>query len=204
MAEQRETVETVCDRLLALVQRKGKVSMHEAAQTLGVSDSVLEEIGNVLAEQGIVRLKYGIMGTFFEAVKLTKEEAEKGLLEAKKRAGAAKVMDDLEADVSASERAYRGVEDDVLRKMRKAEDLLTCIEEEERDATAEERAYLLKEAQKLDEVMNTFGTDIKDIKDEVAKLTEKLREFEAKTSKGKKEKKPGLLGRLFGRFGRKR
>ncbi len=204
MAEQRETVETACDRLLELVQQKGKVSLRDASKDLGVSEPVLEEIANVLAEQKILKVKYGFTGTFFEPMKVTKEEAEKGISEAKKRASAAKVMDDIGLDVSASERAYRRVEDDVLMRMRKAEELLACIEEEEREATDEERAYLLKEAKKLDEVVKAFGSDIKDIKDEVVKLTEKLREFEAETSKGKKEKKPGLLGGLFGRLGRKR
>lgn len=195
MAEQ---VETACDRLVELIQEKGRMSLRDTARALNVSEPVIEEIANVLAEQGIVKVRYTLTGTFIEAVKVGRGEVEKGIAEAKKLVSARKMMEEVGEEVAASERSYRNVEDEAIRRMRKAEELLSGIEEEGRGATEEERAYLLKEAKRLEEVMGHFSSDVKDIREEVAKLTEKIYGFEARTRKA--ERKPGLLGRLFGKF----
>lgn len=215
MARGEAGVETAVDRLVAFVQGRGKTSLRDAARAMGMSEPVIEEIANVLAEQGIIKVRYALMGTFLEPASIGKAGAEKGIAEAKKQTGVKRLVDEVEDDVVASEREYKDVEEDAVRRMKAAEDVLSRIEREERYATDDERSYLIREAVKLETIMKHFSREVEDIKEEIDHLTTKIYEMENKAQadktkgmetgeKAKAEKGPGLVGGLLRRFGKKK
>ena len=215
MARGEAGVETAVDRLVAFVQGRGKTSLRDAARAMGMSEPVIEEIANVLAEQGIIKVRYALMGTFLEPAGIGKAGVEKGIAEAKKQTGVKRLADEVEDDVVASEREYKDVEEDAVRRMKAAEDVLSRIEREERYATDDERSYLIREAVKLETIMKHFSREVEDIKEEIDHLTTKIYEMENKAQadktkgmetgeKAKAEKGPGLVGGLLRRFGKKK
>lgn len=216
MARGEAGVETAVDRLVAFVQGRGKTSLRDAARAMGMSEPVIEEIANVLAEQGIIKVRYALMGTFLEPAGIGKAGVEKGIAEAKKQTGVKRLVDEVEDDVVASEREYKDVEEDAVRRMKAAEDVLSRIEREERYATDDERSYLIREAVKLETIMKHFSREVEDIKEEIDHLTTKIYEMENKAQadkskgmeKGEKagsaEKGPGLVGGLLRRLGKKK
>ena len=55
-------LETNADRLLKMVNRKGELKISEAAKSFGISESKIEEWGNILEEHKLVRMHYSPIG----------------------------------------------------------------------------------------------------------------------------------------------
>ena len=70
-------IETGVDKLVDLVKRKKKISLPEAAKTLGVSPVVVEEWADFLEEEGIISIKYKFTTPYLTERLLTREEIEK-------------------------------------------------------------------------------------------------------------------------------
>jgi Mn-dependent DtxR family transcriptional regulator len=56
----RKYIETGPDRLLELVQKKGKVSVQEVAAVLKVSKELVEEWAVILDKKGLIKIDYGV------------------------------------------------------------------------------------------------------------------------------------------------
>ena len=67
-------IQTGVDRLVALVKEKEKISIDEAAKTLGVSKINIQEWADFLEEEGIIEIKYGFAKTYLVRRKLTSSE----------------------------------------------------------------------------------------------------------------------------------
>ncbi len=65
---------TGVDKLVALVNRKGKISLNQAAKELGVSKQVVEEWGHFLADRQILEMKYFLTNVYLIKKELSKEE----------------------------------------------------------------------------------------------------------------------------------
>ena len=63
MAED-SVIETGVDKLLKLIERKTKLTIEEAAKTLGVSTNVIQEWADFLEEEGIVSIEYTLTHTY--------------------------------------------------------------------------------------------------------------------------------------------
>jgi hypothetical protein len=71
-------IQTGVDRLVALVKEKQKISIDDAAKTLVVSKTVVQEWADFLEEEGIIEIKYSFARTYLVDRKLTKvEDAQK-------------------------------------------------------------------------------------------------------------------------------
>jgi len=69
-------IETGVDKLVELVNAKGKISSEDAAKELGVSTTVILEWADFLEEEGIVSVEYKFTKSFLVARKLGKKEVE--------------------------------------------------------------------------------------------------------------------------------
>src|SRR5271157_670934 len=74
--EVSEKVETVIDRLVEYVQKKGKVDVKEAANAMALEKDQVEELAEVLKESGMMDISYTLLGTFLIAKEPTKEKAK--------------------------------------------------------------------------------------------------------------------------------
>lgn len=70
-------IETGVDKLVNLVNQKKKVSLDQAAKTLGVSTLVVQEWVDFLEEEGIIGVEYSLSKVYLVERKLGKKEVEK-------------------------------------------------------------------------------------------------------------------------------
>jgi len=202
-----EAIETAIDRMVDLVQSHGTMSVSQMAKELRIGETQVEEIANVLAESGMIRIRYSLTGTFIEPKEavLKPKEREKGVAEAKKRAGIRSLLSQVESEISESEGMLKSVEDEVLRRMKRVETLLDEIKAGERGANDDELRILRAEATELERNMGRFSTGMEGVEAEVRRLTERIHSLEAKPQeRAQVQGKPGLFGRLFGIFGRRK
>ena len=69
-------IQTGVDRLVALVKEKQKISIDDAAKTLVVSKTIVQEWADFLEEEGIIEIKYSFARTYLVDRKLTKVETD--------------------------------------------------------------------------------------------------------------------------------
>ena len=67
-------IETGVDKLVALIKKKGRVSIPEAAKDLGVSTDVIEDWVDFLEEESIIAIEYKFTTPFLVEKKVTKDE----------------------------------------------------------------------------------------------------------------------------------
>src|SRR3989338_385385 len=69
-------IETGVDKLVKLVNLKGKVSPYDAAKELGISSSIVMEWADFLEEEGIINIEYKFTKPFLIARKMGKKEVQ--------------------------------------------------------------------------------------------------------------------------------
>ena len=77
MLHSNKTIETGVDKLVHLIEHKKRITVEDAAKSVGVSAIVIEEWADFLEEQGIISIEYKFAKTFLVERKLTKREVEK-------------------------------------------------------------------------------------------------------------------------------
>ena len=77
MLHSNKTIETGVDKLVHLIEHKKRITVEDAAKSVGVSAIVIEEWADFLEEQGIISIEYKFAKTFLVERKLTRREVEK-------------------------------------------------------------------------------------------------------------------------------
>ena len=204
---EKEGVETVIDRMVDLVQGRGRMSLHDVAVALGISEPIAEEIANVLAEQGMLKVVYKLTGTFIEPKSVAREEVARSVEEVKKREEVRRLIVEAERELAGSEKSFRIIEADIMKRLEHAERVLERIEAAEYNASEEEVRFVLKEARELEKEAARFGGEVGELKERLARFSERVIKFEART-KGlfvrAEERRPSILDRLLDLFRRRR
>jgi len=76
MVTMESIIKTGVDRLVDLIKEKGKITITDAANSLGVSRTTIEEWTDFLEEEGIVRIEYKLTTPYLTLRKLTKKDVE--------------------------------------------------------------------------------------------------------------------------------
>ena len=76
MEIQSSVIETGVDKLVNLVNERGRIALQDAAKELGVSTTVIQEWVDFLEEEGIISVEYKITKPYLVERKLTKKEVE--------------------------------------------------------------------------------------------------------------------------------
>ena len=69
-------IETGVDKLVSLINAKGKIASYDAAKELGVSSTVVMEWADFLEEEGIINIEYKFTKPFLIARKLVKKDVQ--------------------------------------------------------------------------------------------------------------------------------
>src|SRR3989338_7836244 len=69
-------IETGVDKLVNLINEKGRISSFDAAKDLGVSNTVVMEWADFLEEEGIISIEYKFTKPFLIPRKLGKKEVQ--------------------------------------------------------------------------------------------------------------------------------
>ena len=76
MEIQSSVIETGVDKLVNLVNERGRIALQDAAKELGVSTTVIQEWVDFLEEEGIIGVEYKLTKPYLVERKLTKKEVE--------------------------------------------------------------------------------------------------------------------------------
>ena len=69
-------IETGVDKLVALVNKNGRISSYDAVKELGVSNTVVMEWADYLEEEGIISIEYKFTKPFLVARKIAKKDLQ--------------------------------------------------------------------------------------------------------------------------------
>jgi len=74
---EQKSIETGVDKLVALINRKKRIPLNDAAKELGVSIPVVQEWANFLEDEGLISIEDMLRKTYLVERKLSKGEVEK-------------------------------------------------------------------------------------------------------------------------------
>jgi hypothetical protein len=184
--EVSERVETVIDRLVEYVQKKGKVDVREAANAMALEKDQIEELAEVLKESGMIDINYTLLGTFLLAKELTKEKAK--VEEKKDRSHMTSMVVALDKDLRDSHKSFEFVEQNIRKRLDKDEIIVNELEGKIHDVSIADMEYLLREAKELRVVTKHFRKDIRDLRGKVKSFHEKVKKLEVDTMKAEQER----------------
>ncbi|MCX6777154.1 MAG: hypothetical protein NTY73_04285 [Candidatus Micrarchaeota archaeon] len=182
-----ERVETVIDRLLDYVQKKGKVDIKEAASAMALEKDQIEELAEVLKESRIIDVNYTLLGTYLIAREPTKEKAH-GMEEKKERGKMTSMMVELDKDLRDSQKSFEFVEQNIRKRLDKDEVIIAEVEGRVHDVSIADMEYLLRESRELRAVTKHFRKDIRGLREKVKKFHEKVKKLEVETMKAETER----------------
>jgi hypothetical protein len=127
---QQKEIETVIDRLLELVYKRGKTTIREAAMILALDQNQIEKMALLLESQGLIDVSYTLIGTV-----LSKKSAKESLefeqpLERifQKKNTVEEESKEIKEDLLSSESLTRFVEWDIKRRIDRSDRLLNDLE----------------------------------------------------------------------------
>lgn len=182
-----ERVETVIDRLLEYVQKKGKVDVKEAASAMALEKDQIEELAEVLKESKMIDVNYTLLGTFLIAKDLTNVKVPVAE-EKKERGKMTSMMVILDKDLRDSHKSFEFVEENIKKRLDKDEVIISEVESKVHDVSIADMEYLLRESRELRIVTKHFRKDIRDLREKVKKFHEKVKKLEVETMKAESER----------------
>ncbi|MEM3556231.1 MAG: hypothetical protein QXF56_05925 [Candidatus Micrarchaeia archaeon] len=185
--EVSERVETIIDRLLEYVQKKGKIDVKEAASAMALEKDQVEELAEVLRESGMIDVNYTLLGTFLIAKEVPKEKP-KTEEKAKERGTMASMIVSIDKDLRESHKSFEFVEQNIRKRLDKDEALVNELESKVRDVSIADMEYLLREAKELKVVTKHLRKDIRGLKRKVADFYDKVKKLEVETMKAEAER----------------
>lgn len=205
--EEEEVMETVIDKMVALIQERGEMSVRDVAKALGIGEPRVEELANVLDDTGLIKVRYTLTDVFLSPRKMVKEEREKVIEEARKKGELRRAIAELNRELSDSEKSFLFIQSDISKRLRRAEEMLGSIRRKEAEASEEDVRFVLKEAQDMEAELIKFSSEVNALRKQVSAFTLKVSDFELQTKaiaerKPKGKRKEGFLAwvrRLFGR-----
>jgi MoaA/NifB/PqqE/SkfB family radical SAM enzyme len=184
--EVSEKVETVIDRLVEYVQKKGKVDVKEAANAMALEKDQIEELAEVLKDSGLMDINYTLLGTFLIAKELPKEKAK--VEEKKDRSQMTSMMVALDKDLRDSHKSFEFVEQNIRKRLDKDEVIMNELESKVHDVSIADMEYLLREARELRVVTKHFRKDIRSLREKVKRFHERVKKLEVETMKAEQER----------------
>jgi hypothetical protein len=184
--EVSEKVETVIDRLVEYVQKKGRVDVKEAANAMALEKDQIEELAEVLKESGMMDVNYTLLGTFLIAKESLKEKAK--VEEKKDRSQMASMIVALDKDLRDSHKSFEFVEQNIIKRLKKDEGIVDELEGKVHDVSIADMEYLLREARELRVVTKHFRRDIRHLREDVKKFHERVKKLEVETIKAEQDR----------------
>ena len=167
---------TGIDRLVSLVQSKKKVSLSKAAKELNLSEEVVEEWAEVLAEQKIFKLSYHFQQMYLEPLQIdvhTSENSAKKLF-AQRQAFTRKI----EATIKAIDRDTAGF-DQIKREFNKVQSQI----KDELETINSEISYLESYEKQKNNMDKEIAKQKKDYDTFIKEFNDQLKKFESDHNK---------------------
>jgi|GEM_PF-2139766 len=169
-------IETDVDKLLEIVEKKGKITIDECSVILNIPENVIEEWAEILAEDNFIEIDYGLKYTFLKAKKLTKKEGkdmmkkltkEKGKM-GKEEKNIFKKMKTVEWELKKGEKTIHNLERGVDKKLKHIQK--ESEETKEKDKFSKEMSSIRESEKEIDVNMEKLKEKFYEIKESLKKL----------------------------------
>ncbi|HYD03271.1 MAG TPA: hypothetical protein VEC16_03135 [Alphaproteobacteria bacterium] len=188
-------IKTGADKLIELVSERKKISIEDAAKSLGVGKTVVQEWAEFLEEEGIISLEYSLSKTWITEKKITKEDIVRSANEvySEKDALARKIdvaITTLQKDTSGFEdikkefeNIQKNIKNEIELVKRQLSDLekfdnlrknldkdITKQKSEYQDFVSQAQEKIKAESQKYDELRSIIEKERKNIDQSIQKI----------------------------------
>lgn len=165
-------IETNVDKLLELVESRGKITTNECSALLNVQESIIEEWAEILSKHRLLEIDYRMKYTLLKSKKLSQKEekmAVKGLKKEHMKVGKEskaimRKLGSLEKDILRSDRFVKNVGKHVDKR-------LITIQKKSQRIGADERNVADKEIDDIKRVENELAKRIGGLRDRISVLT---------------------------------
>ena len=177
----KENIETVIDRILDFVNRSGKVPLGDAAAAVARPANQVEKLALLLEEKGLLEVHYEITGVKLSPPKRPQKEGEPNEGSKPDTAGTSPVIEEgmeLEREVMRSESLLKFFENDLERRVNRAQEMLQLLEKS--DYTAHELAETAKEIDMAIRQLEAFEKEIASLESKGTLFRKRLVAFKQK------------------------
>jgi len=183
---------TVIDRVVDFIRERRRATVGEVAEALAIDRESVEKLADILEESGLIAVRYSLLHPGKTEL-IMRERAQPAA--AKKEAGVAEMVAGLDNDVRTSEKLFLSVEDDILTRLRRAEEALEAIEQVEKGASPEEVRGLIMEGEAIDGLLLDFDKKVDVLERRIENFRRRVALFKARSAAiGRR----GPLARLLG------
>ncbi|MEM4389363.1 MAG: hypothetical protein QXG98_01735 [Candidatus Micrarchaeia archaeon] len=194
--ETSSEMRTVIDRIVEFIKEKKRATVAEVADALALERDDVEKLADILEESGLITVRYSLLHPGKTELAIRERLAAPAK---KELASLSEMLESLDSDVRASEKRLLSVEDDILTRLRRAEETLEMLEGAMKEVSPEEVDRLVKEGEALEGVLADFDRKVDVLNRRIASFKRRMAAFRARTaSLGRK----GPLARLASFFDR--
>lgn len=188
---------TVIDRVVEFIKERKRTTVGEVAEALALERDSVEKLADILEESGLIAVRYSLLHP--GKTELIIRERAPPPAAKKEAAGLTEMVASLDSDVRASEKRFLSVEDDILTRLRRAEETLEAIEAAEKGAPPEDVGRLIREGEAIDGLLLDFDRKVDVLERRIESFRRRVAVFKARSAGfGRK----GPVARLLGFFER--
>ncbi len=183
-------LDTSIDRLVEFVRMKKSCTVDQVAKSLGAPVKQIEELAEILAESGLIDVRYEFSGIRLSpkiVKKETEEERNKGV---SKKLTTIERLDGIKRELNDAEKMFEFSEKDIRRKVDNAK--VHFKEIEKLDLSAENSNALRNKMKELDSSIKVFEDKIDSLEKAALDMRKEVDEFEAEIGKHEGPKDFGI------------
>ncbi len=196
-AEDEGQLRTVIDRTVDFVREKKHTTVEEISRELAIETHQVEQLADILEESGLVTIKYSLLNP--GKTEIFSKEASAGRIE--EGTGSAKLASEADMEILEAEKGFLRAEEEVLRRLSRAEGALTVMEDKESFGEEETKKVMI-EVDAAERVLGEFENKIRTLQGRLADLRNKAEDVRERVTGGR-QGGPGFLGRLGKVIGRR-
>ncbi|MFH1750407.1 MAG: hypothetical protein ABH863_01890 [Candidatus Micrarchaeota archaeon] len=172
-------LDTSIDRLVDFVRLKNSCTVDEVAKSLGLASKQVEELSEILAESGLIDIRYEFSGIRLFP-KIVKKETALDASVTGKKLSVIDRLDGVKKELTDAENMFVFSERDILRKVENAKAHFREIER--LDISAEKPEELLRKFAELDSSLLVFEKKIESLTKAAVDVKQEVDGFEAQLS----------------------
>ncbi len=195
----KENLDTSIDRLVEYINANESVSVTNAAKVLAMNPDEVEKLGEMLAESGLISIRYELTNTILTA---KKKIVQKATLAPQSKPLTAEEGKKIEKQVYDTESIFEFIETDLNKRINIAQNNLKKLSQQA-NVPKEEVEKTEKEMQKIIEEVHIMENRVNELYKKVYLFDQQLQTFRENIKK-LEVRKPSLIDRIKNLFRMKR
>ena len=190
---------TLIDRVVDFIKERKRTTVSEVAEALALERDQVEKLADILEESNLITVRYSLFHPGKTELAIRERPGAVQAKEEEKETGFDEIIERLDRDVRISEKKFLSVEDDVLTRLRRAEETLEALEAAENDAPQEKIDAAVRESEAVEKVLSEFDKKVGALDRKIDAFKRRVAVFKARS---RMVKRKGVFSRIGGFFER--